>query len=158
LIQKQQHLTNEHIMEHLTGNQINQLVENEQVDLMAHLDSCESCMVKYQTALEIHQGLKQMDYHSPSMRFAKNIIELISRKEALDKSNRFWVGVVLGCLLLSILIVFVFSSYWIFINALGQGVTSMLLQWHVIVILTIIGAWVLYFLDKWMGKRMMKDV
>lgn len=145
-------------MEHLTKDQINQLLDGEQADLKVHLESCIQCNEKYKAALDIHCRLAQLDYQRPSMRFAKNIIELIVRREELDKVGRFWIKVIVGGLLSSVGLTVAFTSHWIFISDLEQGVESIMIKWVGIAIMTILCAWGLYFFDKWLGNKLMKSV
>lgn len=145
---------------HLTNDQISTLItENIQdhEEWIAHIHSCKKCKTAYESELEIHKGLKQLEYDRPSMRFARNVLDLIVKRKEADKSYLYWIrftsrAIITAISLALIMLTYMFIGIYDMIS-IDQTQLNTIKQWSLIVLLTSTAFWLLYFFDGWLGKR-----
>lgn len=147
-------------MEHLNSDQINQLIEEGETTnpgWMQHIESCDRCRYKYESVLSIHHGLKQLEYQRPSMRFAKNIIELIEQRELADKSSLFWTRFTSRSLISAMALAVLMLVYMFFKTypemQIDAGMITRLSQVSIVTVTTIMTFWIIYLFDKWLGRQ-----
>ncbi len=153
---------NSYKMEHLTDEQISGLLydsnkqNSEETD---HIKVCESCQLRYNQALIMHEQLKSLEYKRPSMRFAKSIVELVEQSKKLDKVSLFWTRVISGGLLVATSMALVIMVYW-YASIFEESDSSWLAihQWNVAFLVMAACFWLLYLFDYWLGRKRRKQV
>ncbi|MDN5212943.1 hypothetical protein QQ020_12830 [Fulvivirgaceae bacterium BMA12] len=149
-------------MEHLTDEQISGLLydpNKQNLEEINHLKVCESCQLRYNQALRMHEQLKSLEYKRPSMRFAKNIVEIIERNKKLDRTSLFWTRVISGGLLVAVSMALVMIVYW-YTSSFEENNSYRLMinQWNLTFLAMAAGFWLLYFFDHWLGRKRRKQV
>jgi hypothetical protein len=144
-------------MEHLNEVQISELcnnLDNQSPEQIDHVKTCVRCHTKYNEAIIIHQQLKNLEYHRPSMRFAKNIVELLVQKNKLDNASLLWTRIITGGILVAASLAVFMMIFWFISSFKGEAsVQQNIYQWNII-FLTVVGtSWLLYFLDNWLRKN-----
>jgi hypothetical protein len=146
--------------EHLSINELHDLIDNlstENKEWWDHINSCEDCNRWYQSELAVHHRLKRIDFERPSMRFAKNIYDLIVKKQLLAKKELFWIRFINWAIMASILIVGICGLSILFgeseLITIEDHELSTYFNWGMAVLLSIIVLWILYILDKWASGK-----
>ena len=142
-------------MQHLSPDQINLIIEEKEItsqEILDHLTICEKCALTYESELALHNELLKLEYHKPSMRFAKNVYELIQKNKSLNKASIFWIRVINFSILGAISLAFVMLIY-LFIETsalftLEENNISTLFRWSVISLFTVSSFWLLYFIER----------
>lgn len=146
--------------EHLSFNELYELIENsstENKEWWNHINNCKDCNSLYQAELAIHHRLKQIEFERPSMRFAKNIYDLIVNKQQLAKKELFWIRFINWAIFVSILMVGLFGLSVLIgegdLISIEEQKLSTYLHWSMAIMLSIIVLWILYILDKWAAEK-----
>lgn len=149
-------------MEHLTEEQISELCQNTTPQdplIHLHLKSCSSCLDLYNQAVSGHEQLQNLEYQRPSMRFSKNIVELIKLNNKLNKASILWNRIIIGSLLaVSLLIVLSLSYQLMSVTDFNDETLSSISNWTMIFFITAVFSWIIYFIDRWLGKNILQQV
>ena len=149
-------------MKHLTEEQIQSYINEPKkyANLMDHINQCDQCRELYRSYVTIHQDLSSLEYEQPSLRFAKNIYELLVRKQALEQKEKKWIRIlqvsIFGSFFLMSFMVFyyLFSSTWDI--PFSDSSMSVYYRWSIITLLSTVILWILYGFDQWYIKRKSK--
>ena len=124
---------------------------------MTHVDQCPQCRSKYDSLLQVHDDLSKLEYEKPSMRFAKNIYEIIIRKQKLEEKEVKWVKIIRIAIFFSVFLVFALSFYYLLPSSLtiemNDSSLSAWYNWGLVIIMSTIALWLLYGLDQWYSMR-----
>ena len=146
-------------MKHLSPEQIQMLInESEGLDsLMRHVEQCMECRGAYESMLDVHQSLSQLSYEKPSMRFAKNIYEIIVRKQELELQETRWTKIIQSILFSSVFLILILGFYYFFNNRkeiyISEDSLSTYYEWSLIIILSTMVLWILHAIDLRFSKK-----
>ena len=147
-------------MNHLSDLMIQQIIEDEsQIDdvMREHLDKCDLCRQQLVLQKNLLGKLQKLEYDRPSMRFARNIIDLLDKRNQAEKSSIFWTRVLGWGIVSSMSMAIVMFAWWAFLLIQNTGINPNLdghLVDYVVLVLTLVGvAWILHFFDRWLGRR-----
>ena len=81
-----------HLKEHELWDYIDKSLPFEKKDRVnTHLKLCSKCQQVYQSHLEIHQALKEVEHDIPSTGFSSQVMLKINKEIALENSIQFWL-------------------------------------------------------------------
>jgi len=166
-------------MKHLTEIEIWTYIEDslntsERKLIETHLNNCPDCQKEYQLAHLTQQSLLEMSLEVPSMRFSKNIMDRLEKgfntAPILSNKAKKRLGLMVGFLGLFILTMsYLLPSYSsqssIYLNDLFIQTQQILLnflpnvsiQYHLILLSLVFAFWSLFFIDKWLFRRLLKQ-
>ncbi|NNF36352.1 MAG: hypothetical protein HKN68_19775 [Saprospiraceae bacterium] len=150
-------------MTHLTDDQIQLLIEGNYQNerWMVHLDHCHQCRNSYESLNAVHESLSRLEYHQPSMRFAKNIYEFIVRKQQLEQQEKRWIRVIQISIFFSMFLIFLIGFYFLISSPWELNITENSLSnyytWSIIMLLSTLTLWILYGIDRWYFKNKRKS-
>jgi len=81
------HIKSDLLWSYISG----ELLEKDYNEVKTHLNSCSNCSKDYQIIFELHKNLGEIQHHTPSMRFSRNVTDYIQKSQRLDKQNAFWL-------------------------------------------------------------------
>ena len=148
-------------MQHLTKDQINSLLlgsVEKQTEWMTHIHECETCRLEYESELAIHQHFSNLTHHQPSLRFAKNIIDLLEKSRKVGLAHRFWSRIITSAIAVATVQVFIMLGY--LFSQLSQELifngneVHRIIGWNITLIGTMISFGLLYGFDKWLRRRL----
>ena len=148
-------------MKHLTNDQLQALIDDPagKDSWISHVENCAKCKEEYESYLHVHQSLLQLEYERPSLRFARNIFELINERRQLEHKERKWIAIIHMAVIASILIIILYACYYLLGSAKEVDLIPALLGnagWIYVMLSGICIIWILFGLDRLLsGKRMM---
>ena len=145
-------------MKHLTIDQIQALIDDpSDKDLWStHIENCSICREEYKSYLHVHRSLLELEYERPSLRFAKNIFEMISKRQLVARMERKWITIIQSVIFISIFMIILIATYFLLGSAqqidLFPGFTGNT-GWIFTLFLSICILWILYGIDKYLSCK-----
>ena len=134
------------------------LPEERSIEISRHMEVCDTCRLEFQMRKTLQTDLMDLEHQQPSMRFQKNILEVIERSKAIDVKVNFWMRftrrTVIGTallLLVSILILVTTSG-----DTQFHTDNLNLNKWIIVVAIGSITLWAFYGID-WLLNRSQKS-
>ena len=145
------HIDNSELWNFISGS----LPDERSAEIRRHLEVCDTCRMELQMRKTLESDLGMMQHRQPSLRFQKNILEVIERSKAIDIRINFWMRFTRRTM--------IGTAFLLLVSILTLGMTSIdfpiqmemqdLTRWVTVAAIGSITLWAFYGIDLLLSRK-----